>query len=106
MENKYKVFYLGVACWLFLSFSIGAIVGDYNYQHQINKCNNLRGSDYEFNIDAQINANYAESCFYYKEHPFAHISSIVGFGFLFLLLGFVVGLIPAIAWMSYIDYGY
>jgi hypothetical protein len=78
-----KVFIVIGIMILFAGIAGGAIYGHVNYEYELNKCANMKGSSYEFTHDVQVGANYAQHCFRIKNHPTAYIGNI----FLGIFLG-------------------
>lgn len=61
---------------MILSGLIGGILGEVNYNYELDKCNTMtnEASAYEFTHDLQHNAEYNQECFELKEHPLSHFS--------------------------------
>jgi len=76
----------------FIMMAGGAVFGHYDYDFENDKCSNMKSSPYEFNIDAQINAEYSSSCYFYQHHKFAYGLN--------LILGAIMGLLlSALFWL-------
>lgn len=45
---------------------------DYNFE--VDKCNNMKRSNYEFTHDVQINAEYSKDCYYTLNYPLAKLN--------------------------------
>lgn len=87
MEIKTKLLY---TILFLLAALIGGILGNVGYEHDVNKCTNLKSPNYEFTHDVQIDAHYESDCFYTLNHPLARVYE-VSFGVLIAMwLMFVV----------------
>ena len=86
MSELIKVFFV---VFLFFSFVSGAILGNIDYNFEVDKCSNLKPSTsgYDFNYDVQLNADYEQDCYFINEHPLAYILYVIGLGLLMMLIG-------------------
>ena len=65
-------------------------MGGIDYNYQINKCNNLKSTetDYDFTHIVETNTQYSSSCYFLKNHLLAEFSYYFGYG-----LGFTIGIV-------------
>lgn len=68
----------------------GFVVGEISYEYEINKCRNLKDSNYNFDFKIEKDASYAQSCYFYNNHPLARVLTVGGL----TLLGLAVMIIP------------
>lgn len=92
--NK-KLLWIIITLYLVLSMIAGAIYGQVNYNYNVDKCTNLKISNYNFNYDVQIDAHYAKDCYNTLNHSFALTTSILGGMIMFVFVAILIGLIPA-----------
>jgi len=97
MKRKNKFWALwatALALYLMIVLSIGVIEGHYTYKYTLDKCNNMHTSSYDFNLDVQTNAEYAQNCYYAKNFRFAYAEEMAIDILCFLFIGFVIGVVP------------
>lgn len=94
METKYKVL---ISIFITIAMVLGAVIGQINYGYEVDKCNNLRTSNYDFNVKLEVDASYSSDCYSTTHHPLAEIGFILRglvMGFLIsVFICFIVGLI-------------
>ncbi len=77
---------------------IGYFCGEIIYNYSLDKCENLKESPYNFDFKIENNAQYASSCYYYNNHPFAEPLNVFGYMF----IGIMFGIIPMmLIWEHY-----
>lgn len=77
----------------------GIIIGEITYEYEINKCDNLKDTSYNFDFKIEKDANYAQSCYYYRNYPLAQ-ELMIG---KFLLVGLLIMCIPYVIIHSHYD---
>ena len=106
MEQKWIGFIAVIILLVLASATIGAFLGHVDYNYEVNKCQNLKGSNYEFTHDVQLNVKYTEHCFYIRSHPFAYFYSILLLMLLTMLVTTAIIIGPMMIWAVGIEGGY
>jgi len=89
--SKLPILAMLVILILFVVGGIGGfILGEITYGYEIDKCKNLKDSNYDFDFKIERDASYAQNCYFYNYHPLAKILTVGGL----TLLGLAVMLIP------------
>jgi len=96
---------IGILC-VVLGITLGLTVGKTQYQYQVDKCNNMVNGEtaFDFNNDIQLNADYAEQCWYINNGPYARMSYVFPACALGTLIGLLVCLIILIIFIKFEEY--
>ena len=65
-------------------FGLGSMWGVVDYNYEIEKCSSMTSatSNYDFTHTLEIDADFSQHCFYYKNYPMALFWNVFGFGIL------------------------
>lgn len=75
---------------MFAFIAVGVVYGHVDYDWEQDKCSSMKSSNYEFSHDVQLNADYAQHCYYYQHHPMAYMFNIL----MGIFLGMLFSIIP------------
>ena len=76
MNNNQKITTV-IGIILTFMFSVGGLIfGHVDFEYEQDKCTNMKSSTYEFTHDVQVNADYAETCYSYQNHPAAYVGNL------------------------------
>ncbi len=100
-QKAWQTYKIVMVMITFLLFVVGLMWGMVNYDYEIDKCSklNTQASNYDFEHTVELDANFNQHCFYYKNHPLAFIWSVIGFG----LLGALISIFGWGFWAMYLD---
>ena len=96
--QTYKIVMIGIT---FVLFMIGIVWGMVQYDYEIDKCSKLdtQTSNYEFDHTVELDANFNQHCFYFKNHPLAFIWTIIIHG----IMGMIFSALGWFFWGMYLD---
>lgn len=103
MNKKKSILITELCIWVIIStllFMLAYSFGMSEYNYEVSKCTNLKTSNYNFNVDIQINANYASNCYRTLNYPFEKALTIGVFMITAILFSILILLIIIYAYVG------